>query len=140
MLKFSPMGDDVHRKLEKIGQPTNHYTPSRIFSIEELPMALAFIVFNDGEFYKSIYDGINSGRDTDSIGVMIGVILGARYGEKVVNKEDIALLQETNRMDLYAIADRFSEVATTIINEDLRIQQKRSAYFGKHCERKGRVT
>ncbi|ART78184.1 hypothetical protein B4U37_20000 [Sutcliffiella horikoshii] len=133
MYKYSPMGDDVHRKLEKIGQPSNHYTPSRLFSIEELPMALAFMVLNDGEFYQSIFDGINSGRDTDSIGVMIGVILGAMYGEKVVNKEDIALLQETNRMDLYEIADRFSEVATTIIYEDLRIQERRLAYFGKHC-------
>jgi len=100
MEKYSPMKDDVHRKLEKIGVPSNHYTPSRIFSIEELPMALAFIVLNDGDFYKSIYDGINSGRDTDSIGVMTGVILGAMYGVEVIKKEEIRLLEETNKTNL----------------------------------------
>ena len=55
------MGDDVNRKIEKIGVPSNHYTPSRLGSIEELPLALAFIVLNDGEYYRSICDGINSG-------------------------------------------------------------------------------
>ena len=53
-------------------------------------MALAFIVLNDGDYYRSILDGVNSGRDTDSIGVMAGVILGAMYGGEVIRKEDIS--------------------------------------------------
>ncbi|NQD68664.1 ADP-ribosylglycohydrolase family protein [Bacillus haikouensis] len=133
MSKYSPMGDDVHRKVEKVGIPSNHYTPSRLFSIEELPMALAFIVLNDGTYYPAIYDGINSGRDTDSIGVMIGVILGALHGEKIVKKEDIELLQETNKIDLYEISDRFCETAKKIIREDLTIQEKRMNYFKENC-------
>ena len=126
---YSPMGDDVHRKIEKIGIPSNHYTPSRLFSIEELPMALAFIVLNDGEYYQSIYDGINSGRDTDSIGVMIGVILGAMYGDRVIRNEDVQLLEETNKMELIALSDSFAEVAKSIIWEDLQVNEKRKAYF-----------
>lgn len=133
MKKYSPMGDDVHRKVEKVGIPSNHYTPSRLFSIEELPMALAFIVLNDGDFYPSIYDGINSGRDTDSIGVMIGVILGAMYGEKVVKKEDIELLQETNKIDLIEVSDRFCKTAKQIMKYDLTIQEKRMSYFNEYC-------
>jgi ADP-ribosylglycohydrolase len=133
MKKYSPMGDDVHRKVEKVGIPSNHYTPSRLFSIEELPMALAFIVLNDGDFYPSIYDGINSGRDTDSIGVMIGVILGAMYGEKVVKKEDIELLQETNKINLIEVSDRFCETAKRILKNDLTIQEKRMSYFNEYC-------
>jgi ADP-ribosylglycohydrolase len=133
MKKYSPMGDDVHRKVEKVGIPSNHYTPSRLFSIEELPMALAFIVLNDGDFYPSIYDGINSGRDTDSIGVMIGVILGAMYGEKVVKKEDIELLQETNKINLIEVSDRFCETAKQILKNDLTIQEKRMSYFNEYC-------
>lgn len=131
--KYSPMGDDVHRKIEKIGIPSNHYTPSRLFSIEELPMALAFIVLNDGEFYKSIYDGINSGRDTDSIGVMIGVILGAMYGSKVIREEDIKLLEETNKMDLVELSNSFAEVAKSIMIEDIRVNEKRKAYVENNC-------
>lgn len=125
--QYSPMGDDVHRKLEKIGVPSNHYTPSRLFSIEELPLALAFIVLHDGEFYPAIYDGINSGRDTDSIGVMIGVILGAKYGYQVLKEEDIQLLEETNKLNLVGRADQFSAIAKQIIQEDLELNKKRAA-------------
>ena len=125
MLKYSPMGDDVSRHIDKVGIPSNHYTPSRLWSIEELPMALAFIVLNDGEYYRSILDGVNSGRDTDSIGVMAGVILGAMYGSEVIRKEDIKQLNKVNRLDLCAIADRFSGIAEKIIEEDLRINESR---------------
>ncbi|MGG3279829.1 ADP-ribosylglycohydrolase family protein [Paenibacillus solani] len=125
MLKYSLMGDDVSRHIDKVGIPSNHYTPSRLWSIEELPMALAFIVLNDGDYYRSILDGVNSGRDTDSIGVMAGVILGAMYGSEVIHKEDIEQLNKVNRLDLYAIADRFSSIAATIIEEDLRILESR---------------
>ena len=129
MEKYSPMKDDVHRKLEKIGVPSNHYTPSRIFSIEELPMALAFIVLNDGDFYNSIFDGINSGRDTDSIGVMTGVILGAMYGVEVIKKEEVRLLEETNKTNYTFIAEQFAEVAEIIIKKDLALNQKRMSIF-----------
>lgn len=125
MLKYSPMGDDVSRHIDKVGMPSNHYTPSRLWSIEELPMALAFIVLNDGDYYRTILDGVNSGRDTDSIGVMAGVILGAMYGSEVIRKEDIEQLNKVNRLDLCDIADRFSEKAAGIIEQDLEINETR---------------
>lgn len=127
MLKYSPMGDDVSRHIDKVGVPSNHYTPSRLWSIEELPMALAFMVLNDGEYYRTILDGVNSGRDTDSIGVMAGVILGAMYGSDVIHKEDIEQLNKVNRLDLCAIADEFSTVAAKIIEDDLRIHEMRKS-------------
>ncbi|MBD7984524.1 ADP-ribosylglycohydrolase family protein [Sporosarcina sp. Sa2YVA2] len=119
--KFSPMKNDVHRKIEKLGIPTNHYTPSRVWSIEELPIALGFIVYNDGEYYKSIYDGINSGRDTDSIGVMIGVILGAMNGTSVIDVEDINTLEGINKLDFNQLANSFSSVAKQIIARDIAV-------------------
>lgn len=125
LLKYSPMGDDVSRHIDKVGVPSNHYTPSRLWSIEELPMALAFIVLNDGDYYRTILDGVNSGRDTDSIGVMAGVILGAMYGSEVIRQEDIEQLNKVNRLDLCDIADRFSEKAAAIIEQDLEINETR---------------
>lgn len=133
LAKFSPMGDDVHRKLEKVGVPSNHYTPSRLFSIEELPIALAFILLNDGDYYRSLYDGINSGRDTDSIGVMIGVILGAKCGVQVIREEDIQLLEATNKMNLLQLADSFAETAKEIIQKDLQLNEKRKQFFEGYC-------
>jgi len=131
MAKYSPMKDDVHRKFEKIGIPSNHYTPSRLFSIEELPMALAFIVLNDGDLYNSIYDGINSGRDTDSIGVMAGVILGAMHGVSTIKSEDIQLLEETNKTNYTHLAEQFAEVAEMMIKEDLAMNEKRVAILNR---------
>lgn len=121
---FSPMGDDVSRKMEKVGIPSNHYTPSRLGSIEELPLALGFIVYNNGEFYPSIYDGINSGRDTDSIGVMIGVILGAMYGAPAIKSEDIHLLESANHLNFEEITDAFAGNAKLIIEKDLEALEK----------------
>ena len=131
MAKYSPMGDDVHRSEAKLGKPSNHYTPSRLFSIEELPLALAFVVLNDGDFYGSIIDGINSGRDTDSIGVMAGVILGAMYGSEVIRQEDVKLLESTNRLDFSTITEQFAAVAVEIITEDIRINESRKRIVGK---------
>jgi ADP-ribosylglycohydrolase len=133
MVKFSPMMDDVHRKIEKVGIPSNHYTPSRLFSIEELPMALAFMVLNNGDFYTSIYDGINSGRDTDSIGVMIGVILGAKYGSEVIKQEDIQILESTNKMNLLQLSDSFADTAREIILQDLELNERRKRLFEEEC-------
>lgn len=119
ILPYSPMGDDVSRSIDKVGKASNHYIPNRNGSIEELPFALGFIIYNDGEYYKSMYDGINSGRDTDSIGVMIGVILGAMYGASVIKPEDKSLLEETNHIDFDKISDELTTVAMKIIKEDI---------------------
>lgn len=125
LLKYSPMGDDVNRHISKVGVPSNHYTPSRLGTIEELPLALAFIVLNDGDYYRSICDGVNSGRDTDSIGVMIAVILGAMHGVQIVHDQDIAQLNKVNHLDLMAISDQFHNVALDIIKRDLASHERR---------------
>jgi ADP-ribosylglycohydrolase len=122
--KYSPMGDDVTHSIAKAGLPTAAYQPSRLGAIEELPLALGFAMRNSGNFRKSIEDGINSGRDTDSIGVMAGAILGAMHGESVIDVADRATLDGANRLDLTAAADRFAGVATKILLTD---RQRRNA-------------
>jgi ADP-ribosylglycohydrolase len=122
--KYSPMGDDVTHSIGKAGVPTAAYQPSRLGAIEELPLALGFALLNGGDFRRSIEDGINSGRDTDSIGVMAGAILGAMHGESVIDAVDRATLDSANRFDLTAAADRFTDVATQILFAD---RQRRDA-------------
>lgn len=116
---FSPMGDDINRSIDKVGIASNHYTPSRLFTIEELPIALGYIIINDGDFYESINDGVNSGRDTDSIGVMVGVILGAFHGSSVFREEDIEMINIINKNDLYSVAERLRLCSQKIIQNDL---------------------
>lgn len=124
---YSPMQDDVHRKLEKVGIASNHYTPSRLFSIEELPLALAFMLYNDGQFEKTILDGINSGRDTDSIGVMAGVILGAMYGPAYIKPSDAEQLARINKIDFDMEANSFAQVAKAIVKQDIEVLQRQQA-------------
>lgn len=116
--RYSPMGDDVNHAAAKAGVPTAAYQPSRLGAIEELPLALGFALFNDGDFRTSIEDGINSGRDTDSIGVMAGAILGVLHGEAVITEADRLTLDAANRLDLTAAADRFAATATGILLAD----------------------
>lgn len=115
---FSPMGDDVNHTAAKAGRLTSAYQPNRLGSIEELPLALGFCLVNSGDFRRSIEDGINSGRDTDSIGVMAGAILGAMHGEDVIGKADCQLLDAANRLDLIASADAFTETVKAILTAD----------------------
>lgn len=117
---YSPMGDDVNHSAAKAGRLSGAYQPSRLGSIEELPLALGFALVNGGDFRKSIEDGINSGRDTDSIGVMVGAILGALHGEQVVVEADRIALDTANRFDLSVAADAFTITVTDILLTDRR--------------------
>lgn len=125
MLPYSPMGDDVRHSPEKAGIATSAYQPSRLMSIEELPLSLAFMVLNDGNFNKTIEDAVNSGRDTDSIGIMVGAILGAMAGEVVINPSILKRLNETNKLDLNGSADAFAEASAKIIDVDSQRLSKR---------------
>ena len=125
--EFSPMGNHINIKIEKVGKPSNYYTPSRLFSIEELPIALGYIVLHDGKFHEAINDGINSGRDTDSIGVMIGAILGAMQGTGHIKTKDIETLERVNKQNLEGCAKEFSKVAKEIIKQDISEFNKRKS-------------
>lgn len=124
--RYSVMGDDVNHSLEKVGRLSNAYQPSRLHAIEELPLALGFCLFNAGDFRRSIEDGINSGRDTDSIGVMAGAILGALHGESVIDSADHTQLDRANRLDLTASADAFTQTASAILSADHATMEARS--------------
>lgn len=125
MSKYSPMGDDVNRNVNKVGLPSNYYTPSRLFSIEELPLALAYIVLHEGDFLEAIKDGVSSGRDTDSIGVMIGAILGAMQGITVIPTDEVETLEQANKQNIEQHCDQFIETAAFIIQQDLEMNNMR---------------
>ena len=127
LARYSAMGDDVNHAAEKVGRLTDAYRPSRLQAIEELPLALGFCLFNDGDFRTSIEDGINSGRDTDSIGVMAGAILGALHGESVIVADDRRQIDSANRLDLIASADAFTQTATTMLTSDRAVAVRRDA-------------
>ncbi len=104
-------------------------------SIEELPLALGFALVANGDFRAAVVAGINSGRDTDSIGVMTGAILGALHGEVVIDADDAATLDGANRLALGHLAHTFAQTAQDIIAQDAarsaRVQAARAAITAK---------
>lgn len=115
---FSPLGDDLNHTAQKAGKATPNYQPSRFQSIEELPLALGFAIVACGDFRRSILDGINSGRDTDSIGVMAGAILGAMHGDSIIRAEEAQLLDQSNRLKLSVETNAFISTAEKIMRAD----------------------
>jgi len=118
MGKYSPMGDDLYRDPNAVGRPTENYTPSRLKSIEELPIALGYIALYKGDLKKALIGGVNSGRDTDSIGVMIGAILGAMHGVQAIDEKLIKQLNEANRYDFVKVSDKFYDTVIDIQQND----------------------
>lgn len=129
--KYSFTGDDIDYNIHKAGIPAKAYRPSRFHTIEELPLAIGFAITNQGDFFGSVCDGVNSGRDTDSIGVMAGAFLGPLHGSSVIKPELLETLNKANRFDLLKNADEFSAVALEIQKKDretiervLRVRQE----------------
>lgn len=92
--------------------------PSRIKAIEELPVALGFVLAADGDYKKSVLGAINYGRDADSIAVMAGAICAALQGLAGVPEEWVTGVSEGSRLDLHAAGTVLGEVAVEILAAD----------------------
>ncbi|MBB6348738.1 ADP-ribosylglycohydrolase [Nonomuraea muscovyensis] len=92
--------------------------PSRVHSIEELPLALAFLVVAKGDFRDTVLGGVNYGRDADSIASMGGAIAGALGGLAAVPQEWTTRVAEASRTDLVTPGRAIAQVARQIHADD----------------------
>ena len=97
--------------------------PSRLHSIEELPVALGFLLVARGEFRASVLGGVNYGRDSDSIASMAGALAGALNGIQSVPQEWIDQVATASRMDLQSPGRAMAEVAREIHSADQRLAE-----------------
>ncbi|GAA1686531.1 ADP-ribosylglycohydrolase family protein [Nonomuraea maheshkhaliensis] len=88
--------------------------PSRVHSIEELPLALGFLVIAKGDYRDTVLGGVNYGRDADSIASMGGAIAGALGGLGGVPKEWIEQVAAASRTDLVAPGRAIAAVARRV--------------------------
>jgi ADP-ribosylglycohydrolase len=92
--------------------------PSRLHSIEELPLALAFLLIAKGGFRDTVLGGVNYGRDADSIASMGGAVAGALGGLASVPadwRDDVAA---ASRVDLVAPGLALAAVTRRVREED----------------------
>ncbi|MFD6469686.1 ADP-ribosylglycohydrolase family protein [Streptomyces goshikiensis] len=92
--------------------------PSRLHSIEELPVALGMLLVADGAYEAAVLGAVNYGRDCDSIATMAGAIAGALGGEGAVPAAWAKQVAEASRLDLHAPAAALTTVAREVFARD----------------------
>ncbi|WP_369245928.1 ADP-ribosylglycohydrolase family protein [Streptomyces sp. R41] len=101
--------------------------PSRLHSIEELPIALGMLVVSGGDYRHAVLGSVNYGRDCDSIATMSGALAGALGSE--VPHDWAKTVAESSRLDLEAPARTLAEVTREIFERDVhRRRTHESAY------------
>ncbi|TLQ46580.1 ADP-ribosylglycohydrolase family protein [Streptomyces marianii] len=105
--------------------------PSRLHSVEELPIALGMLLIGDGDYRRTVLGSVNYGRDCDSIATMSGAIAGALYGEEPVPAEWVKTVSEASRLDLHAPARTLTEVAQEVFARDTRRRRAHEAAFAR---------
>ncbi|MGH3358457.1 MAG: ADP-ribosylglycohydrolase family protein [Nocardioidaceae bacterium] len=105
---YDTVGDDYRN------QGLGARRPSRLHSIEELPVAFAFLLLADGDWEQTVLGGVNYGRDSDSIASMGGAIAGALGGSGAVPSSLADAVSTASRLDLAAPASKLAEVAVQI--------------------------
>lgn len=90
------------------------HRPSRLHSIEELPIALGMLVIADGNWEQTVFGAVNYGRDADSIATMGGAIAGALGGGGAVPPELAEDVVHSSRLDLEGPSQALAEVTLEI--------------------------
>ncbi len=100
--------------------------PSRLHSIEELPVAVGFVLIARGDVENAVLGAVNYGRDADSIGTMAGAISGALKGRDAVPAQWRELVARESRIDLEEPGLAMADVAEEIFASDDRRHTSRS--------------
>ncbi|MFF2994010.1 ADP-ribosylglycohydrolase family protein [Streptomyces sp. NPDC057950] len=101
--------------------------PSRLHSIEELPVALGMLLVSGGDFRHAVLGSVNYGRDCDSIATMAGALAGALGSE--VPRDWAKTVEESSRLDLHAPATALAEVTREIFDRDVRRRRAHEAAY-----------
>ncbi|MFF4485758.1 ADP-ribosylglycohydrolase family protein [Streptomyces sp. NPDC001544] len=103
--------------------------PSRLHSVEELPVALGMLVVSGGDYRQAVLGSVNYGRDCDSIATMAGALAGA-LGSPVPEDWSKAVA-EASRLDLWEPARALAEVTREVFAEDVRRRRSHEAAFDR---------
>ena len=109
--------------------------PSRLHTIEELPVALGMLIVSGGDYRHAVLGAVNYGRDCDSIATMVGALTGA-LGSPV--PEDWSKqVAESSRLDLWEPATTLTAVTREIFERDVHRRRAHEAAFtelgGERC-------
>ncbi len=104
----------------------NARTPSRLHSIEELPIALGLLVATGGDYAETVLGGVNYGRDSDSIASMGGALAGALGGMSVLRRDWVDQVSSASRIDVEEAGRTMAAVAVEIFERDVLRHEQRA--------------
>jgi ADP-ribosylglycohydrolase len=102
----------------------NARIPSRLHSIEELPIALGLLVATGGDCDETILGGVNYGRDSDSIASMGGALAGALGNSP--RREWVDEISSASKIDIEEAGRTMAAVASEIFERDVQRHQERA--------------
>jgi ADP-ribosylglycohydrolase len=123
-----PFDGGADRFLDR-GNATDDWGPSRLRAIEEVPVALGFLVVAKGELEPAIFGGTNYGRDCDSIAGMAGAFAGALHGFSAVRPLWVEAIDRENRCDLRPLARDLAALTIDLQQRQLAAAQSRADRF-----------
>ena len=100
--------------------------PSRLHSIEELPVAIGYVLIAGGRYEDAVLGAVNYGRDADSIGTMAGAITGALGGRDGVPAEWREFVARESRIDLEEPGLAMADIAEELFALDDRRHTSRT--------------
>jgi len=109
---YDTVGDDYR------DQGLGARRPSRVHSIEELPVALGMLVLAKGDWREAVLGSVNYGRDADSIASMAGAIAGTLHGRDAIDGQLASAVAAASRLDLVAPGERLAAVTREIRTAD----------------------
>jgi hypothetical protein len=124
---FDGAADDFHDR----GNRSDDWNPSRQRSIEEVPVALGFLIVTGGDLVEAVRGAANYGRDNDSIAGMAGAIAGALGGEAAIPVDWRERVDAANRTDTGALADQLAALAAGMQERDFALARERDAVFAR---------
>lgn len=119
---FDSVGEDYNNPARDARRP------SRLHAIEELPIALGFLVVGNGAYKETVLGCVNYGRDSDSIASMAGALVGALGGVKAIPKDWHHEVERASRIDLVKPALELAALSEKVFHRDFeRLQAHKSA-------------
>ena len=131
MREYDTSPDDARSQR---GNGSNSWNPSREHAIEEVPIALGFLVVTGGNYEQTIFGGTNYGRDNDSIAGMGGAIAGALHGIDALRPEWVEQINSANSVDLMPLAANMADLTRALQARQLAAAQARRDAFNRLCE------
>jgi ADP-ribosylglycohydrolase len=115
----------------RVGGIHNYGRPSRLHSIEELPIAFAALKYGAGDFHKTLEASVFYGADCDSIAGMACMLFGAVFGVGSLPRKLCAEVDRANKRDYAALAAEFENTIRKIAHDDsVRHAQRQHALNG----------